>query len=737
MGTLQHVMHTGARPIGIPEFMDAMRATCTPRIPQARATIHRRVGVAVSGGADSMALAFLCSQIRKHEGDFKIADNPVSGFRGWVVDHRLREGSEKEALAVCRTLRDMGFIAELLTLDWSKVLGDYNHPKDLPNVESVARTLRYQKLGYQCSIRKTASLLMAHHEDDQYETVLMRLLQGHGSRGLRGMRSAHAIPECEGIFGADGSGFVDDQKSRFPFYNLTPSKKDRKALRRELKGRVRSFLDGTDSSDGDVELTGADLGSADVKNVRQSKRSLSQETAAIDVEDGGVTVYRPLLEFGKDRLIATCLENKVPWWEDATNDDPTLTMRNAVRRLYKGFTLPKALQKPAILALSKRCERRIQAQEAEADRLLSQTVIHSFEPLAGTVTVQFPELARCLSVRDSRSPQRRQARLQKRREVAAILLRRILMLVTPESQPPLLAMLENHVSRLFPSLALPDEEAATAGPPKAFSLSGVHLVPLKSKPSSSDTALSSGSATNDPRQQSHAQPIWFLSRAPYMSTRPLPVFHTSEQARRRRRRVGWAAKPATWGLPWTAMWALWDGRYWVRAEHRLRCRVVVQPLLREHAREFRARLPPPDRARLAAALAAFAPAKVRYSVPAIYIDEPVDVARGWHRLARPPIPRPPIPVYSDAATPTATTAPIVQDGSVDANAPRLMLVALPTLDIRLPHLEDWMAYEIRYRKVDRHTLSTAGSFSRGSFVAPRTVVTRRVTRGRRGQGRVR
>ncbi|XXG97595.1 hypothetical protein Hte_003901 [Hypoxylon texense] len=697
-----------------------------------------------------MALAFLCSQARKQESSFRIADNPVSGFRGLVVDHRLREGSREEGLAVCDALKDLDLTPELLTLNWSGVLGDCSHPKELPNFESVARRLRYRKLGYMCAFRKMASLLTAHHEDDQYETVLMRLLQGHGSRGLRGMRKARDIPECEGMFGADRSGFVDDQREKTPYYKTTPTYKERRKLHRELRSRIRSEAE-LDNSD-------TELPDVDVEEFYQSTRASALfETPSLDIEDGGVTVYRPLLEFSKDRLIATCLENKVPWWEDATNKDPTLTMRNAVRHLYKGHTLPKALQKPAILALSKRCELRAQAQEAEANRLLSRTIIRYFGSVAGSIAVQFPELPLRLSKRDSSSPLRRQARLRRWRAIAAILLRRLLLLVSPEPQPLVLATLENHVARLFPSLASPDESAVLfSGPPKAFNLSGVHLAPY-----------AVGGAPDSVR--------WRLLRAPYPSTLPVPCVrapHAEPRSRWRRTRSAGETKnnnnsddddddrarrdffPYRWSprMPW----ALWDGRYWVHVEHRLPYPVAVRPFLAEHnTGPSRVRLVPSrrDRGRLSRTLNLVARGKHRYVLPAIYVEAPpgdlllpsrggagAGAGGGADAGARCPS-RPSVTAATTTAT-TATTTTTEESGDSSGNsssigssngssaadrslqdakpAPspsEMTLVALPTLGVQMPGLDEWVSYEIRYRKVDRDTLNTAGTFHRGPFVS--------------------
>src|SRR4051812_25024502 len=99
-------------------------------------------------------------------------------------------------------------------------------------------------------------------------------------------------------------------------------------------------------------------------------------------------IYRPLLHFSKDRLIATCLENNIPWFEDHTNADPTYTTRNTVRYMAKNFQPPAALQKPAILRLSERCRARTAREKAEADRLFRHIWIRDFETGVGTAVVQ-------------------------------------------------------------------------------------------------------------------------------------------------------------------------------------------------------------------------------------------------------------------------------------------------------------------------------------------------------------
>ncbi|KAI3317606.1 adenine nucleotide alpha hydrolases-like protein [Xylariaceae sp. AK1471] len=716
MGTLSQVLHTGARPISTHEFAEVLRATCPPRFPAVSTNTRRIVGLAVSGGVDSMALAYLCTRIRSYHPDFRVSDNPVAGFRGIVVDHGMREGSRREANAVCMALRGMGLMSEAYTISWSKVLGQYKHPKELPNFESVARRLRYQKLGQTCSYRKIASLLLAHHQDDQYETVLMRLLQGHGVRGLRGMRTASDIPECEGLHGAHQSGYVDDQRQSTPYYNNNVSRQQWRKLKSELRSNINHLM-----HEEELRNTGLDgLDDYDFEDLYQSSRVVPLEVSNVDVEDGGVMIYRPLLEFSKDRLIATCEANKIPWWEDHTNQDQTLTMRNAVRHMYKNYALPVALQKSSILALSRRCEQKAQALEVEANRLLAQTIIHDVEPNVGSASVQFPEYGLSQSPRDMSSPSRRRARILRQREVAGLLIKRIILLVSPDAQAVPLANLQNFISRLFPALSTGPNEEGTE-PPKAFVIAGIHFVPIE--PHSNKGTLS--------RRAGEAGLIWYLSRTPYPSNLPVPRYRTPYWSSKRSWRDsgrGFHGSENKWSR-WTR-WGLWDGRYWVRMKHRLPYRVILQPFIKEHTKAFREQLAPDDRDRLAVLLKRYAPGKTRYTLPALYFEEDLDLN---HVEPRPYYPLPPS-VLQHVATAKRSSDPNSDHPRV-LDVSKMKLVALPSLDIQIPKLEDWLEYEIRYRRIDRATLHTAGSFHRGSFMSPRLLKALSAPRPRRRRRR--
>lgn len=128
-----------------------------------------RLAVAVSGGADSMALALLADDWARVRGGRVLA---------LVVDHGLRPASAAEAELTVARLRAVGLEALLLT-----VCGLTKGP----GVAMRAREARYRILTEACAARRILHLLLGHHAADQAETTMIRVLGGSGGRGLSGM----------------------------------------------------------------------------------------------------------------------------------------------------------------------------------------------------------------------------------------------------------------------------------------------------------------------------------------------------------------------------------------------------------------------------------------------------------------------------------------------------------------------------------------------------------------------
>jgi tRNA(Ile)-lysidine synthase len=131
----------------------------------------RLIALAVSGGPDSLALLDCIDRWRRRPGRPNVLV--------LTVDHRLREGSGREARTVAALARKRGMNAEVLTRRGTPLLR---------GVEGAARTARYRLLIAAASAAGASHVLTAHHLDDQAETFLMRLQRGAGIFGLAAMR---------------------------------------------------------------------------------------------------------------------------------------------------------------------------------------------------------------------------------------------------------------------------------------------------------------------------------------------------------------------------------------------------------------------------------------------------------------------------------------------------------------------------------------------------------------------
>jgi len=145
----------------------------TRRVERFRADLERltktepaRVGVAVSGGADSLALLLL-------------AEAALPGrVEAATVDHGLRTGSDAEARFVAGLCAGLG-IPHATLRPAEPIRG---------SLQAAARRARYALLEQWREERGLEAVLTGHHADDQAETLLMRLNRGAGLGGQSGIR---------------------------------------------------------------------------------------------------------------------------------------------------------------------------------------------------------------------------------------------------------------------------------------------------------------------------------------------------------------------------------------------------------------------------------------------------------------------------------------------------------------------------------------------------------------------
>lgn len=145
-------------------------------------TDDARVVIAVSGGADSVALLLALDELRKSKRlnlEFLVAH----------LNHCLRgKSSDADARWVTSFAKQLGHRVAIGTVDVKRRaarIGD--------NLEQAARRARYEFLAKQATARRARVVLTAHTMDDQAETVLLNLLRGSGASGLGGVEPVRPI----------------------------------------------------------------------------------------------------------------------------------------------------------------------------------------------------------------------------------------------------------------------------------------------------------------------------------------------------------------------------------------------------------------------------------------------------------------------------------------------------------------------------------------------------------------
>ena len=182
--------------------------------------------VAVSGGPDSLALAYLAKiyAVKK-----KLL------FKCFIVDHKLRPESTKEANDVKKILKNISINAQILT---------WKGKKPLRNVQSIARKKRYELLFKNCEKYKIKHILLGHHQDDLLENFFIRILRGSGLKGLISLDKKNTIGNkhlLRPLLNEKKEDLIFISKTVFNFYVKDPTNKDEKYKRIMIRELIKKL----------------------------------------------------------------------------------------------------------------------------------------------------------------------------------------------------------------------------------------------------------------------------------------------------------------------------------------------------------------------------------------------------------------------------------------------------------------------------------------------------------------
>lgn len=188
-----------------------------------------RVLAAVSGGSDSVALAFLLRDL---------AERQEVTFAGIAhVHHQIRDGAADDDAAFCRTLAER--------LGVPVVIGNANVPAEAEehgvSLEVAGRHARQRFFREAMASMGAARVALAHTRDDQAETVVLRLVRGAGARGLSAMspRREHIVRPLLGVSRLE---LQDDLRARGEHWCEDATNLDRSIPRNRVRHEVMPQL---------------------------------------------------------------------------------------------------------------------------------------------------------------------------------------------------------------------------------------------------------------------------------------------------------------------------------------------------------------------------------------------------------------------------------------------------------------------------------------------------------------
>jgi tRNA(Ile)-lysidine synthase len=222
------------------------------------------LGLAVSGGSDSLALMHLAAEWAAPQGlRLHVA----------TIDHGLRPEARDEAALVAHAARGLGLSHEVIGWTWDR----------RGNLQDAARRARYRLLAEWGRARGLGDVLLGHTRNDQAETLLMRLARGSGVDGLAAMapeRTAHGVRFLRPLLDVERYDLRQELMARGAIWAEDPTNDDPRFDR----VRTRRALAALGLDDARLAETAARM--ADARAALEAMtRHLAAETLALDAGD--------------------------------------------------------------------------------------------------------------------------------------------------------------------------------------------------------------------------------------------------------------------------------------------------------------------------------------------------------------------------------------------------------------------------------------------------------------------
>ena len=190
--------------------------------------IKKDLAVAVSGGPDSLALAYLakCYSIQ----------NKIK-IKYFIVDHKLRKESSVEAKTVKRILKKIDVNCKILK---------WNGKKPSKNIQAKAREKRFSLLTNECKKNSIKYLLLGHHINDLFENFFIRLVRGSGLKGLISFSKITNYKDTDlnilrPLLDLEKNDLLNISKKVFNFFVKDPSNINKDYIRTRIRNLLKSL----------------------------------------------------------------------------------------------------------------------------------------------------------------------------------------------------------------------------------------------------------------------------------------------------------------------------------------------------------------------------------------------------------------------------------------------------------------------------------------------------------------